>query len=70
MKKDLKIDESEVMELLNDDLKNTITIYMNGKILKSVSAFSIFPLEFLSNFNIDENVFNEGDDGKVIYFIT
>eukprot|EP00347_Sterkiella_histriomuscorum_P000699 403374844 len=79
MKKDLKIEEEEVYGFLNEDLKSKLTVFMNGKILKSVSVFSEFPLEFLSNltfifikksFSTEEYVFNEGDDGKDIYFIT
>jgi CRP-like cAMP-binding protein len=67
------------MNLLNDDLKSTITVYVNGKILQSVTVFSEFPLEFLSNltfvlnkksYALDEYLFNEGDDGQDIYFIT
>ena len=79
MKKDLKIEESEVLSLLNDDLRNTITVYLNGKIIKSVDIFSAFPLEFLGhltfvltkkNYFMDDFIFNEGDDGKDIFFIT
>lgn len=79
MKKDLKIEEEEVYSFLNDDLKSRITVFMNGKILQSVNVFSEFPLDFLSNltfilgkknFAMEEYIFNEGDDGKDIYFIT
>jgi hypothetical protein len=79
LKKDLKIEEHEVMNLLNDDLKGKITVYLNGKILKQVNIFAEFPLEFLSNltfifkkrsYALDEYVFNEGDDGKELFFIT
>ena len=67
------------MDLLNDDLKGKLTVYMNGKILKSVNVFAEFPLDFLSNltfifkkrsFVLDEYVFNEGDDGRDLFFIT
>lgn len=69
MKKDLKIEEEEVFGFLNEDLKSKLTVFMNGKILKSVSVFSEFPLEFLSNltfilakksYSMEEYVFNEG----------
>ncbi len=30
MKKQIKIEEKELMDLLNDDLKDKITIYLNG----------------------------------------
>ena len=32
-KKYIKIEESSVMRLLNDDLKGKLTVYLNGKIL-------------------------------------
>lgn len=69
MKKDLKIEEEEVFGFLNDDLRGKLTVYLNGKILKSVNVFSEFPLEFLSNltfiltkrsFSIEEYIINEG----------
>jgi CRP-like cAMP-binding protein len=78
-KKDLKIEEEEAMGFLNDDLRGKLTVYLNGKILKSVSVFSEFPLEFLSHltfilakksYTVEEYVFNEGDEDKDIYFIT
>ncbi len=78
-KKDLKIEEKEAMGLLNDDLRGKLTVYLNGKILKSVSVLSEFPLEFLSHltfvlakrsYSVDEYVFNEGNNEKDIYFIT
>ena len=48
-KRDIKIEEEEVMGLLNEDLKSTLTLYSNGTILKTVSVFSKFPIEFLSS---------------------
>ena len=67
------------MQLLNVDLQSALTVNINGKILKSVNTLSEFPLEFLSNltfclnknkFSIEEYVFNEGDEGREIFFIT
>ena len=67
------------MNLLNDDLRGTLTVFINGKILKRVAVFSEFSLEFLSSltfvlnkksFICEEYVFNEGDEGHEIYFIT
>ena len=79
LKKDLKIEENEVMSLLNDDLKGTLAVYYNGRILKSVAVFSEFSLEFLSSltfvlnkrtYTSEEYIFNEEDESKEIYFIT
>jgi len=77
-KKDLKIEEKEVMDMLNDDLKGKLVVYLNGKILKNIAIFAEFPLDFLSNltfifqkesFTIDETIFNEGDQGSKLFFI-
>ena len=79
MKRMLKIEEKEVMQMVNDDLRMKIKVYLNGKILESVEVFSNFPLEFLSNltfvfviksFVFDEYIFQEGTDDKILYFIT
>ena len=73
LKKDFKIEHEDVMGLLNDHLRNTLTIYTNGKILKNIETFDCFPLEFLSHmtflfqkkrYSTDEYVFNEGDYGR------
>ena len=79
MKRDLKIEESEVMDMMNDDLRSALILFGNGRILQSVAVLSRFPLEFLSNlsfvlekksFALDEEIFNEGDEGSEMYFIT
>ena len=66
------------MELLNDDLRSTLTLYANGRILQSVNVLSLFPLEFLSHltfvlkkksFALDENILREGDHTRELYFI-
>jgi CRP-like cAMP-binding protein len=78
MKSDLKIEEQEVMDLLNDDLRSTLTLYANGRILQTVPILGIFPLEFLSrltfvlikrSYALDEYLFREGDTSRDLYFI-
>jgi hypothetical protein len=49
LKRSLKIEEKELMQMVNDDLRIKIKMYLNGKILESVDIFSEFPIEFLSN---------------------
>ena len=70
MKKLLKIEEEEVFELLNDDLKGKMIVYLNGRLLQSVNVFQEFPLEFLSSLTfilnrrsitMDDYIFNEGN---------
>eukprot|EP00347_Sterkiella_histriomuscorum_P008075 403346469 len=78
LKKLYKIEEKELMDLLNDNLKGKITIYLNGQILQNIDILCQFPIEFLSNltfifqkttFTIDENVCIEGEPGQEIYFL-
>lgn len=42
VKKQIKIDEDEVYGLLNEDLKDKIKIYFNGRILHNVQIFEAF----------------------------
>lgn len=65
-KKDIKIDEKEVMTMLNENLRDKITVYLNGRILKSMHFLEPFGLDFLSDltfylkaqlFSIDDYIF-------------
>lgn len=78
-KREVKIEESEVFDLLNDDLRSTLTLYSNGRILKTVSVFTKFPLEFLGHltfvlkkrsFHLEEYIFWENDEEHELFFIT
>eukprot|EP00347_Sterkiella_histriomuscorum_P011514 403372162 len=77
-KKKMKIDEEEVMSLLNEDLKNKITVYLNGQTLHATPLFQMFDTDFLSqltlifnkkSYSVDENIFVEKDLGDEIFFI-
>ncbi len=66
------------MEMLNEDLKNKITVYLNGQILHKSSLFKRFRLDFLSqltfiftkkSYSVDENIVVENDLGDEMYFI-
>jgi hypothetical protein len=48
-KKDIKIEEKEVMAMMNESLKEKITVYLNGRILKNMKFFEPFSLDFLSD---------------------
>jgi hypothetical protein len=48
-KKDIKIEEKEVMAMMNESLKEKITVYLNGRILKNMKFFEPFGLDFLSD---------------------
>jgi hypothetical protein len=65
-KKQIKIEENEVMEILNENLRDQMTVYLNGRILKTIAVFgNNFGLDFLSEitfifinqtFTVDENI--------------
>ena len=59
-----KIEENEVLTLLNDNLRGKIIVYFNGKILKSIEVLGSFPIEFLSNlsFILTKRVYAIDDD--------
>lgn len=79
LKKLYKIEETEMLAMLNDNLRGKIIVYFNGKILKSIDVLGVFPLEFLSNLSFilskrvyaaDDDCVLEGDSGQEIFFIT
>jgi hypothetical protein len=48
-KKTIKIEEKEVMAMLNENLREKITVYLNGRIIRSMKFFeSSFEIDFLS----------------------
>ena len=60
-----KIEEEEVFNLFNQDLKERITVCMNGFILQTIPFFESFEMEFVSEltfhtrkqtFTMDENI--------------
>ena len=77
-KKQLKIEESELLDMLNDDLKSKITVYLNARILRIIKVFSNFEIDFLSEITFiiqketyanDEDILVEGDQGGQLFFI-
>eukprot|EP00347_Sterkiella_histriomuscorum_P015001 403358691 len=77
-KKEIKIDEKEVMAMLNESLREKITVYLNGRILKEMKFFEAFGLEVLSeltfyfqrqSFALDDHVFQEGDESLYLFSI-
>lgn len=47
-KKLIKIDEKEVMAMLNENLREKITVYLNGRILQKMIFLEAFGLDMLS----------------------
>jgi phosphoribosyl-dephospho-CoA transferase len=78
LKKLYKIEESELLSLLNVNLRGKITVYFNGKILQNIDVLYLFPIDFLSNlsfilkkqtFAIDENMVIEDENGSELFFV-
>lgn len=78
MKKQIKIEEKELMSLLNEDLKDKITIYLNGQILYRIAALSNFKLDFLSqltfilikkSYSLNDSLVFEKDLGDELFYI-
>ena len=77
-KKEIKIEEKEVMDILNENLRDKLILYLNGRILKNIKVFEDFDIEFLSEitfifkqvtYMIDDNIIVEDDPGGKIFFI-
>ncbi|CDW76390.1 UNKNOWN [Stylonychia lemnae] len=77
-KKNIKIEQSEVFGLLNGSLRDKITVYINGRILRSIPVFDRFPIEFVSrlmykftkkSYAVDDVIINEDQFGTQIFFI-
>lgn len=67
LKKQYKIEESEVFSMLNTNLRDKITVQINGRILHRVIIFDNFPLDFLAkitflfkkrSYIVDDAIFN------------
>ncbi len=77
-KKKYKLDEEDVLQMLNENLRVETTVHLNGKLLNETPLFKSFEVAFLSQltfvikkriFVIDEHIFNEGDKGESLYYI-
>lgn len=64
LKKLCKIEETEMLAMLNDNLRGKIIVFFNGKILKNIEVLGAFPIEFLSNlsFILAKRVYAIDDD--------
>jgi CRP-like cAMP-binding protein len=65
--------------MLNESLKLELIVQLNGKMLASTTIFAQFDIIFLSEltfllkretFSIDDNIFDEGDKGNSVVFVT
>ena len=74
-----KLDDNEVLELLNDNLREQVIAFLNGRILKECKAFDSFDMILLSEitfmmerklYSMSDNIFEEGDISRKMYFIS
>mmetsp|Transcript_34499 Transcript_34499/g.52793 ORF Transcript_34499/g.52793 Transcript_34499/m.52793 type:complete len:211 (+) Transcript_34499:416-1048(+) len=77
-KKDVKVEEGDVFNLLNEGLRDKIHIHLRGRILKKINFICEFGLDFLSelphylgkaSFVADDFIFMEGDTAESVYYI-
>ena len=77
-KHEYKLEEKEVLDMLNENLRNQCVVYLNGRMLKKSKVFTKFNILFLSEitfllrhetFSLEDVVFQEGDKGHEIFFI-
>ena len=73
-----KLNENEVLDLLNENLREQVIANLNGRILNECELFSQFDMIFISEitfllerklFVMSDTVFEEGDPGNKMYFI-
>jgi potassium voltage-gated channel Eag-related subfamily H protein 7 len=78
-KRQFKLEENEVMELLNENLKIELIVHLNGKMLHDSDLFRFFSLSFLSEltfilkretFTIEQKIFDEDTFGDRLHYIT
>ena len=74
----IKIEENDVYNLLNDNLRDKITVYINGRILHNIRIFDNFSIEFLAKitfifqarfYTFDDVIINEDEYGPDLFFI-
>ena len=71
-KKQYKLSEIEVLQMLNENLKDQVIVHLNGRMLKNTRIFSKFDFRFLSEvtfkfsnetFSMDDHIFEEEEKG-------
>lgn len=74
-----KLEESEVLSMLNTTLQDQVIVHLNGRVLKKHFVFQHFDMLFLSEitfilehqtFAMDDQIFDEGDPSSKMFFIT
>lgn len=77
-KKEIKVEDEDVFEMLNADLENQIRTYLRAKTISDIAFIKPFGLDFISELAMyfknvtyahDEFLFVEKDKAQIIYFI-
>ena len=78
-KREFKLEESEALEMLNDNLRDQVIAYLNGNMLNKSGVFQAFNVMLLSQiafklrhhtFSIDDPMLEEGHEGNTLYYIS
>jgi hypothetical protein len=78
-KKQYKLEENEVLAMLNDNLRKQVIAFLNGNMLTNCPVFTGFSDDFISEitfiltrkmFAMGDNIFYEKEYGDEMYFIT
>lgn len=73
------MEEDEVLDMLNDNLRIELIVHLNGKMLHDNTLFRFYNLSFLSEitfilkkstFTIEESIFDEDLVGEKLHYIT
>ena len=74
-----KLEENEVLDMLNENLKEQVIAFLNGRVLMECWWFDYFSKDLLSEatfiltrkmFSVDDHLFDEENIGNTMYFIT
>jgi CRP-like cAMP-binding protein len=78
-KRQYKLEENEVLEMLNDSLRFELIVHLNGKMLHDSPLFRFFSLSFLSDltfalkretFDVNDIIIEEDTEGDRLHYIT
>lgn len=78
-KKQYKLSEIEILNMMNENLRDQVIVHLNGRILKNTKIFGLFEIRLLSEvtflllnetFSMDDHIFEENEKGSKMYFIT
>ena len=78
-KKKSKLDENEVLEMLNETLRDDVIAFINGNTINQSGVFQAFNVQVVSQitfklnhhmFAVDDPIMEEGTPGKRMYYLS